>query len=114
MKYQGTLVDSQQLKKSLFLLALVSCLETTENPHHTVTYNPCSTGLPYDGIVIPDCSKYQDYPLKHEQRLFQHLSCLRLAGSWSVALQEKPVCTSVQFVRQRWTATPSVMDSAKV
>ena len=36
----------------LFLFALVSCQEITEDPHHTVTYNPpVQDCLPYDGSL---------------------------------------------------------------
>ena len=45
---------------SLISLKLVSCQETTEDPHHTVTYNPGEECLPYDGSVVPDCSKFVD------------------------------------------------------
>ena len=44
---------------SLISLKLVSC-QTTENPHHTVTYNPGKDCLPYDGSVVPDCPSICD------------------------------------------------------
>ena len=54
----------------LFLFGLASCQETTEDPHHTVTYNPGQECLPFDGSVVPDCSKYIDgvtkQPVYHE------------------------------------------------
>ena len=57
----------------LFLLPLVSCQETTEYPHHTVTYKPGNEDcLPYDGSVVPDCEKLLNhdtldkYPIYHE------------------------------------------------
>ena len=81
----------------LFLLPLVSCQETTEDPHHTVTYNPGQDCLPYDGSVVPDCAKFIDpitkQPYYHEHSssellkwLFNYLIFLRLQqvlGVWS-------------------------------
>ena len=53
----------------LMLVAMARSQETT--PDYTVTYNPdpdfC---LPYDGSVVPDCSKFWDpitqWPYYHE------------------------------------------------
>ena len=55
----------------LFLLPLVSCQETTEDPHHTVTYNPGQDCLPYDGSVVPDCAKYID-PITKQPYYHEH------------------------------------------
>ena len=41
----------------LMLMAMARSQETT--PDYTVTYNPGNEDcLPYDGSVVPDCSKY--------------------------------------------------------
>ena len=102
---------------SLFLFGLVSCQETTEDPHHTVTYNPGQDCLPFDGSVVPDCSKFIDpvtkQPYYHEHSssklliwlledltLTSHLS-QTAAGSGSAALQGRLVCSSVLLARQR-------------
>ena len=58
---------------SLFLFAVVSCQETTEDPHHTVTYNPGQDCLPYDGSVVPDCAKYID-PITKQPYYHEHSS----------------------------------------
>ena len=55
----------------LFLLPLVSCQETTEDPHHTVTYNPGQDCLPYDGSVVPDCAKFID-PITKQPYYHEH------------------------------------------
>ena len=47
----------------LMLVAMVSSQDTT--PDYTVTYNPGGQDcLPYDGSVVPDCSKYFDPPMR--------------------------------------------------
>ena len=49
---------------------LNTCQEETTTPDYTVTYNPGQECLPYDGSVVPDCSKFWDpitkYPYYHE------------------------------------------------
>ena len=48
--------------------------QSTENSkHNTVTYNPGKDCLPYDGSVVPDCSKYTD-PLSKEPYYHEHSS----------------------------------------
>ena len=41
--------------------------------NYTVTYNPIIECLPYDGSVVPDCSKYMD-PLIREPYYHEHSS----------------------------------------
>ena len=52
----------------VMLVAMVRSQETT--PDYTVTYNPDQYCLPYDGSVVPDCSKFVDpitkWPYYHE------------------------------------------------
>ena len=46
---------------SLISLEVVSFpvrLRSTATYNYTVTYNPVEDCLPYDGSVVPDCSKY--------------------------------------------------------
>ena len=52
---------------------LVAGQETTEDPHHTVTYNPGQDCLPYDGSLVPDCSKYVD-PVTKQPYYHEHSS----------------------------------------
>ena len=52
---------------------LVRAQETTEDPHNTVTYNPGRECLPYDGSVVPDCSKYVD-PITKQPYYHEHSS----------------------------------------
>ena len=49
------------LLASVLWVSLVSC-QTTEftSYNYTVTYNPGQDCLPYDGSLVPDCSKYMD------------------------------------------------------
>ena len=35
--------------------------DSTTTEDYTVTYNPGVDCLPYDGSVVPDCSKFVDY-----------------------------------------------------
>ena len=55
---------------SLISLGLVSSQTTEYSFNYTVTYNPVLDCLPYDGSVVPDCSKYIDpmpkFPYYHE------------------------------------------------
>ena len=46
----------------LMLVTMAMAQETT--PDYTVTYNPGQDCLPYDGSVVPDCSKYFDPLIK--------------------------------------------------
>ena len=53
----------------ILLFNIVTCQEevfsmTTNDEQVTVTYNPIVDCLPYDGSVVPDCSKYADSLLK--------------------------------------------------
>ena len=51
------------MMSSLMLLMLVAMAKSQETtPDYTVTYNPYDPNycLPYDGSVIPDCSKFVD------------------------------------------------------
>ena len=110
---------------SVISLKLVSCQTTEYSYNYTVTYNPPQECLPYDGSVVPDCSKYIDpttkQPYYHEhsssellklqfEYLTSHLP-QTAAGSGSVGPTERPVCSSVLPARQSWAATPFVMDS---
>ena len=45
---------------SVISLKLVSSQTTEYSFNYTVTYNPVVDCLPYDGSVVPDCSKYVD------------------------------------------------------
>ena len=48
--------------------------QTTEYSYnYTVTYNPIIECLPYDGSVVPDCSKYMD-PLSKQPYYHEHSS----------------------------------------
>ena len=53
----------------LLLVGFVRSQETTTEDY-TVTYNPGQECLPYDGSVVPDCSKFVDpitkWPYYHE------------------------------------------------
>ena len=62
------------------LLKLVACQKdydtddfqfTTNDQQITVTYNPGQDCLPYDGSVVPDCSKYID-PVTKEPYYKEH------------------------------------------
>ena len=52
----------------LLMVAMAMAQDTT--PDYTVTYNPGQNCLPYDGSVVPDCSKFVDpitkFPYYHE------------------------------------------------
>ena len=55
--------------KLLLLVGFVRSDGTTTEDY-TVTYNPGQECLPYDGSVVPDCSKFLDpvthFPYYHE------------------------------------------------
>ena len=53
------------LLASVLWVSLVTC-QTTEftSYNYTVTYNPGQDCLPYDGSLVPDCSKYVDNMMK--------------------------------------------------
>ena len=53
----------------LVLVGLVRSQTTTE--HYTVTYNPGENCLPYDGSVVPDCSKFVD-PITKQPYYHEH------------------------------------------
>ena len=46
---------------------------TTSDQQVTITYNPGQDCLPYDGSVVPDCSKYID-PITKEGVYKEHSS----------------------------------------
>ena len=104
----------------LMLAALVRSQETT--PDYTVTYNPGQDCLPYDGSVVPDCSKFVDpitkQPYYHEHsfsnsgnehRTINLVPFVQIAAdSGSVDPTWRLVCLSAPTVRKKWTPTPSV------
>ena len=74
-----------QLLISVLSLKMASSQTTEYSYNYTVTYNPGKDCLPYDGSVVPDCSKYIDgttkQPYYHEHSssellklLFQNLT----------------------------------------
>ena len=56
---------------SVISLKLVSCQTTEYSYNYTVTYNPGQDCLPYDGSVVPDCSKYID-PITKQPYYHEH------------------------------------------
>ena len=54
-------------------LSTISGQTTEYSYNYTVTYNPGRECLPYDGSVVPDCSKYTD-PLSKEPYYHEHSS----------------------------------------
>ena len=62
----------------LLVVGLVRSQETTtedfivtESSNYTVTYNPGQNCLPYDGSVVPDCSKFVD-PITKQPYYHEH------------------------------------------
>ena len=53
----------------LMLVTMAMSQETT--PDYTVTYNPGQNCLPYDGSVVPDCSKFVD-PITKQPYYHEH------------------------------------------
>ena len=58
----------------LMLVTMAIAQETT--PDYTVTYYPDKGCLPYDGSVVPDCSKYFD-PLMKQPYYHEHSTSKR-------------------------------------
>ena len=54
-------------------LSTISGQTTEYSYNYTVTYNPIIECLPYDGSVVPDCSKYMD-PLSKQPYYHEHSS----------------------------------------
>ena len=67
----------------LMLVTMARSQETT--PDYTVTYNPGQDCLPYDGSVVPDCSKFVDpitkFPYYHPHSYSKMQLDLQSAGS---------------------------------
>ena len=62
---------------SVISLKLVSCQTTEYSYNYTVTYNPpVQECLPYDGSVVPDCSKYVD-PITKQPYYHEHSNSKR-------------------------------------
>ena len=63
--------------RGLLLLAIIKVVvgqeRTTEGSWETVTYNPGIGCLPYDGSIVPDCSKYVD-PITKQPFFKEHSS----------------------------------------
>ena len=61
----------------MLVVGLVRSQETTEDfivtesSNYTVTYNPGQNCLPYDGSVVPDCSKFVD-PITKQPYYHEH------------------------------------------
>ena len=55
----------------LMLLMLVTMVRSQTTPDYTVTYNPGQDCLPYDGSVVPDCSKFWD-PVTKDPYYHEH------------------------------------------
>ena len=62
----------------MLVVGLVRSQETTtedfivtESSNYTVTYNPGQNCLPYDGSVVPDCSKFVD-PITKQPYYHEH------------------------------------------
>ena len=54
-------------------LSTISGQTTEYSYNYTVTYNPGRECLPYDGSVVPDCSKYVD-PITKQPYYHEHSS----------------------------------------
>ena len=54
-------------------LSTISGQTTEYSYNYTVTYNPGMDCLPYDGSVVPDCSKYVD-PITKQPYYHEHSS----------------------------------------
>ena len=54
---------------------------TTNDQQVTITYNPGVDCLPYDGSVVPDCSKYID-PVTKEPVFKEHSSSKCFKRYW--------------------------------
>ena len=44
----------------ILLLLVTTAMAQDTTPDYTLTYNPDEGCLPYDGSVVPDCSKFVD------------------------------------------------------
>ena len=76
----------------LVLVAVVRSQDTTTE-HYTVTYNPGEDCLPYDGSVVPDCSKFVD-PITKQPYYHEHSQSKispKIIGTLQFILRLQPI-----------------------
>ena len=72
----------------LVVKVVVGQERTTEGNWETVTYNPGIGCLPYDGSIVPDCSKYVD-PITKQPYFKEHSSSKHFKKAKIYEMQHK-------------------------
>ena len=94
-------MDSVSLLLSVASLSLVTAQTTEYNSYnYTVTYNPGIDCLPYDGSVVPDCSKFVD-PITKQPYYHEHSSSKYTKDQRPVLTQGDDTCRLQQVLGVR-------------